>query len=92
MKDQAAWRSSRVSNFASKVLTNTEASPSFMGMNSNVKNDRFNEVTRNSSTCGSYALTVVTDHKREAYDKVFNHLDMLHAPLEGKVLILTIAK
>ncbi|GKB81934.1 hypothetical protein Tco_0948829 [Tanacetum coccineum] len=26
---------------------------------------------------------------REAYDKVFNHLDMLHAPLEGKVLILT---
>ncbi|GKD62542.1 hypothetical protein Tco_1300051, partial [Tanacetum coccineum] len=29
---------------------------------------------------------------REAYDKVFNHLDMLHAPLEGKVLILTTAK
>ncbi|GJY67248.1 putative ribonuclease H-like domain-containing protein [Tanacetum coccineum] len=28
----------------------------------------------------------------EAYDKVFNHLDMLHAPLEGKVLILTTAK
>ncbi|GKC64305.1 hypothetical protein Tco_1096903, partial [Tanacetum coccineum] len=27
----------------------------------------------------------------EAYDKVFNHLDMLHAPLEGKVLILTTA-
>ncbi|GKD73098.1 reverse transcriptase domain-containing protein [Tanacetum coccineum] len=28
----------------------------------------------------------------EAYDKVFNHLGMLHAPLEGKVLILTTAK
>ncbi|GJZ17235.1 retrovirus-related pol polyprotein from transposon TNT 1-94 [Tanacetum coccineum] len=28
----------------------------------------------------------------EAYDKVFNHLDMLHAPLKGKVLILTTAK
>ncbi|GJX68063.1 hypothetical protein Tco_0303790 [Tanacetum coccineum] len=28
----------------------------------------------------------------EAYDKVFNHLDMIHAPLEGKVLILTTAK
>ncbi|GKD20761.1 hypothetical protein Tco_1222464 [Tanacetum coccineum] len=27
----------------------------------------------------------------EEYDKVFNHLDMSHAPLEGKVLILTIA-
>ncbi|GJR75867.1 hypothetical protein Tco_0088232 [Tanacetum coccineum] len=24
----------------------------------------------------------------EAYDKVFNHLDMLHAPLEGKVSLL----
>ncbi|GJZ15847.1 hypothetical protein Tco_0551524 [Tanacetum coccineum] len=28
----------------------------------------------------------------EEYDKVFNHLDMLHAPLEKKVLILTTAK
>ncbi|GJV92780.1 hypothetical protein Tco_1540593 [Tanacetum coccineum] len=28
----------------------------------------------------------------EAYDKVFNHLDMLHAPLKGKVLIITTAK
>ncbi|GJV16141.1 RNA-directed DNA polymerase, eukaryota [Tanacetum coccineum] len=28
----------------------------------------------------------------EAYDKAFNHLDMLHAPLMGKVLILTTAK
>ncbi|GJY89040.1 hypothetical protein Tco_0503668 [Tanacetum coccineum] len=28
----------------------------------------------------------------EAYDKVFNHLDMLHAPLEGKVMIITTAK
>ncbi|GJR14790.1 hypothetical protein Tco_0797442 [Tanacetum coccineum] len=28
----------------------------------------------------------------EAYDKVFNHLDMLHATLESKVLILTTAK
>ncbi|GJX42034.1 hypothetical protein Tco_0257024 [Tanacetum coccineum] len=25
----------------------------------------------------------------KAYDEVFNHLDMLHAPLEGMVLILT---
>ncbi|GKA99607.1 hypothetical protein Tco_0827601 [Tanacetum coccineum] len=28
----------------------------------------------------------------EAYDKVFNYLDMLHAPLEEKVLIITNAK
>ncbi|GJY36144.1 hypothetical protein Tco_0421522 [Tanacetum coccineum] len=32
------------------------------------------------------------ENSREAFDKVFNHLDMLHAPLEGKVLILTTAK
>ncbi|GJY93932.1 hypothetical protein Tco_0509714 [Tanacetum coccineum] len=35
------------------------------------------------------ALNVVTTAIGEAYDKVFNHLDMLHVPLEGKVLILT---
>ncbi|GJZ92620.1 hypothetical protein Tco_0664685 [Tanacetum coccineum] len=34
----------------------------------------------------------LSDTTGEAYDKVFNHLDMLHAPLEGKVLILTTAK
>ncbi|GJW14771.1 uncharacterized mitochondrial protein-like protein, partial [Tanacetum coccineum] len=53
-----------VLNFAGKVLTNTEASLSFMGMNSNVENDRVNEVTRNRSTCGSYASTVVINHTR----------------------------
>ncbi|GJR50702.1 hypothetical protein Tco_1401223 [Tanacetum coccineum] len=37
------------------------------------------------------ALNAVTTARGEAYDKVFNHLDMLHAPLEGKVLILTTA-
>ncbi|GJW66409.1 hypothetical protein Tco_0120833 [Tanacetum coccineum] len=51
-----------VSNFTGKVLTNTEVSPSFMGINSIIENDRVNVVTRNSSTCGSYASTVVTDH------------------------------
>ncbi|GJS79499.1 putative ribonuclease H-like domain-containing protein [Tanacetum coccineum] len=38
------------------------------------------------------ALNAVNTARGEAYDKVFNHLDMLHAPLEGKVLILTTAK
>ncbi|GKC55478.1 hypothetical protein Tco_1078223 [Tanacetum coccineum] len=37
-------------------------------------------------------LLVMDGTNGEAYDKVFNHLDMLHAPLEGNVLILTTAK
>ncbi|GKC79462.1 hypothetical protein Tco_1130236 [Tanacetum coccineum] len=43
-----------------------------------------------SITFGQEMINILVS--REAYDKVFNHLDMLHAPLVGKVLILTTAK
>ncbi|GJW72155.1 hypothetical protein Tco_0129072 [Tanacetum coccineum] len=39
-----------------------------------------------SITFGQEMVNILVSE--EAYDKVFNHLDMLHAPLEGKVLIL----
>ncbi|GJZ53013.1 hypothetical protein Tco_0607898 [Tanacetum coccineum] len=44
-------------------------------------------LTVDSITFGQEMVNILVSGK--AYDKVFNHLDMLHAPLEGKVLILT---
>ncbi|GJZ36168.1 hypothetical protein Tco_0581985 [Tanacetum coccineum] len=41
---------------------------------------------------GAQCTHLLSLKRGEAYDKVFNHLDMFHAPLEGKVLILTTAK
>ncbi|GJV12152.1 retrotransposon protein, putative, ty1-copia subclass [Tanacetum coccineum] len=40
----------------------------------------------------AYIISATKENSWEAYDKVFNHLDMLHAPIEEEVLILTIAK
>ncbi|GJX67411.1 hypothetical protein Tco_0303138 [Tanacetum coccineum] len=43
-----------------------------------------------SNTFGQEMVNILVSG--EEYDIVFNHLDMLHAPLEGKVLIFTTTK
>ncbi|GJW44894.1 hypothetical protein Tco_0073693 [Tanacetum coccineum] len=43
-----------------------------------------------SNTFGQEMVNILVSG--EEYDIVFNHLDMLHAPLKGKVMIITTAK